>query len=100
MDLHEYIKRPCLPCVFGVTMERMDSKGKCKKRECGPDMVAIRWIRKHSVYDGVVQFVSRSLKKEIDDHGRATVLWPRKGREPDTRIGTLEDDSPSQPKGK
>ena len=78
---------------------RMDSEGKCKKRECGPDMVAIRWIRKNSVYDGVVQFVNRSLIKEVDGHGKATVLWPRKGREPDTWTGILEDDS-SQPKGK
>ena len=71
----------------------MDSEGKCKKRECGPDMVAYRWIRKKGVYDGVVQFINRSLIKEIDCHGRATVLRPRKGREPNIWTGTLEEDS-------
>ena len=59
-------------------------------------MVDVGWICKNSVYDGVVQFVNISIK-EIDGHGKATVLWRRKGRELDT---WTEDDSSSQPKCK
>lgn len=54
----------------------------------------------HSVYDGVVQFVSRSLVKSIDKEGNVTVLWPCKGHEPDVWPGTLETASSSQSKSK
>ena len=71
-------------------------------REGKPDMVAIRWCQPNSVYDGVVQFVSKSLVKSIDGDGNATVLWPRKGHEPDVWTGTVEPTkaASSQPKSK
>ena len=65
-------------------MEEEEEK-ECEKKDAdsGSEMVAIRWCRPNSVYDGVVQFVSRSLVKSIDEEGNVTVLWPRKGHEPD-----------------
>ena len=64
-------------------------------------MIAIKWKRPNSIYDGVVQYVSKSLVKSIDSMGNATVLWPRKGREPDTWIGEVQSEGiASQPKGK
>ena len=55
-------------------------------------------VSANSIYNGVVQFVSKSLVKSVDDEGNVTVLWPRKGREPDVWMGTWEPASSSQPK--
>lgn len=54
------------------------------------NMVAVRWARKNSTYDGVVQYVHFSLIKEIDQHGNVVVLWPRKGKKSEIWKGRLE----------
>lgn len=73
---------------------------KKKDAESGSEMAAIRWCRPNSVYDGVLQFVSKSIVKSIDWEGKVTVLWARKGREPDVWEGTLETAASSQSKSK
>ena len=53
------------------------------KQDSGSEMVAIRWCRPNSVYDKVVQFISKSLVKKMGEEGNASVLWPHKGHESD-----------------
>ena len=61
-----------------------------EQQDGGAEMVAIRWCRPNSVFDGVVQFVSKSVVKSVDEEGNAVVLWPRKGREAEVWRGTVE----------
>ena len=69
-----------------------------EKQDGGSEMVAIRWCRPNSVFDGVVQFISKSLVKSVDEEGNAVVLWPRKGWEPDVWRGTVKPSSLSKSK--
>ena len=92
-------------CHFavGIKCTEMEEEIKRKpkeseKKDGGSEMVAIRWCRPNSVFNGVVQFVSKSLVKNVDEEGNAIVLWPRKGREPDIWKGMVEQSSPSESK--
>ena len=53
------------------------------------DMVAVKWARPNSVYDGVVQYISPSLIVKEEEEGNVVVHWPRKGREPAVWRGQL-----------
>ena len=54
------------------------------------DMVSVRWTRPGSVFDGVVQYVSKLVIKEIDAEGNVTVYWPQKGKQAEVWKGALE----------